>query len=558
MIFKNNFVQEHGMKSKVSQIISILIIFFLFVSCNNNQENVEQYDIVIYGGNSAGISAAIQSARLNKSVLLIATGKHLGGLTTGGLGQTDIGNKFVIGGIVREFYQNVYKYYLNKGVWKYEKKEDYRGGVKDWEKDNAWWQFEPHVAEKVYHDMLSKNKVQIIYNERLVLKDGVVKEKNNIHSKKLESGKLIQGKVFVDATYEGDLLAQSGVSFTFGRESNSIYGETLNGVQTKNAVYHQFVDNVDPYIEKGNPQSGVLPTIDPTGPGQEGEGDHRLQAYCFRMCLTDVKENQVPFTKPDKYDPLLCELLFRNFEAGAENAPLYHGTLPNRKTDTNNNKGFSTDYIGGNYNYLEANYEERDRIITEHLLYQQGLMWTLGNHKRVPESIRKEVSRWGLAKDEFTDTDHWPHQLYIREARRMISDYVMTEHNCRGKISVNNSVGMAAYTMDSHNVQRYVDSNGQVKNEGDVQVRGFPPYPISYESIIPKSEECSNLVVPVCLSASHIAFGSIRMEPVFMVLGQSAAFAASIAIDDDVELSNVNYAKLKSELIKAGQILSLN
>lgn len=533
-----------------------LLLIILFNSCSNQQE-VKEYDIVIYGGTSAGIVAGIQAARLNKKVVILVPGNYIGGLTTGGLGQTDIGNKFVIGGIAREFYQNVFNYYLDQEAWIYQMRSEYRNGALDWEKENAWWQFEPHVAESVFKEMIAENNVELIFNERLDLNNGVLNKDQKIQQIQMESGKTFRGRMFIDATYEGDLMAKSGVSYTYGREFNEEYGETLNGVQTANAIYHQFVDGIDPYIEEGNPQSGLLPTIDPYGPGEEGKGDKRLQAFCFRMCLTDVKENQIPFSKPDGYEPLLFELLLRNFEAGADNVPLYHGTLPNRKTDTNNNKGFSTDYIGQNYDYVEANYDQREEIFNAHLLYQKGLMWTLANHPRVPESIRAEVNKWGLAKDEFVETNHWPHQIYIREARRMISDYVMTEKNCRGETTVANSVGMAAYTMDSHNVQRYVDASGQVKNEGDVQVGGFTPYPISYNSIITKAEECSNLLVPVCLSASHIAFGSIRMEPVFMVLGQSAAFAASIAIDDDVELINVNYEKLKHELIKTCQILSL-
>jgi FAD dependent oxidoreductase len=543
---------------KKIKIISLTLIIILSqYSCEVDQQVEEEYDIVIYGGTSSGIAAAIQSARLNKSVALIVPGKHLGGLTSGGLGQTDIGNKNVIGGIAKEFYQRVYLYYSKDESWIYQNKNQYKTRTEEWDKDSSWWQFEPHVAESILNSMLAEIDVSVFFNERLDLKDGVRKDKNRIYQISLESGKNFRGKIFIDATYEGDLLAKSGVSYTVGREPNSQYGESLNGVQTANAIYHQFMDNVDPYIEKGNSKSGLLPMIDPNGPGEEGIGDSKIQAYCFRMCLTDARENQVPFTKPSGYDSLQYELLFRNYEAGEDKLPLITGRLPNRKTDSNNKRGFSTDYIGQNYDYAEADYITRKKIFNSHLSYQKGLMWTLANHPRVPLKIREEVNRWGLAKDEFVETDHWSHQLYIREARRMISDYVMSEKNCRGDITVDNSIGMAAYTMDSHHVQRYVNDSGHVQNEGDVEVGGFPPYPISYNSIIPKDEECSNLLVPVCLSASHIAFGSIRMEPVFMVLGQSAAIAASVAINESISLKEINYQNLRGRLIAAGQVLEL-
>jgi hypothetical protein len=285
--------------------------------------------------------------------------------------------------------------------------------------------------------------------------------------------------------------------------------------------------NVDPYVKKGDPTSGLLPSIDPAGPGQEGAADNRIQAYCFRTCLTDVPENRIPFARPQGYDESWYELLLRNFEAGETKIPWNNSPMPNRKTDTNNNYGVSTDFIGQDYDYPEASYDQRTKIIARHRLYQQGLMWTLANHPRVPEKIRTEVSRWGTCKDEFTEGDGWQEQLYIREARRMVGAYVMTQHNCQGNVVADDAVGLAAYTMDSHNTQRYVDAAGHARNEGDVEVGGFPPYPIAFRSITPRDSECTNLLVPVCLSATHISYGSIRMEPVFMVLGQSAATAAS-------------------------------
>jgi hypothetical protein len=543
-------------RSFQKRLFGCLAVLPLFVCAIESQTTAQSYDIVIYGGTSAGVIAAVQAARMNQSAVLIESGSHLGGLTSGGLGQTDIGNKKAIGGLSREFYQRVYRHYSKEDAWIYQKRKEFRFGAKDWDEEKAWWQFEPHVAESIFVEMISEEKVPVFYNERLDLLNGVEKHGDKISSIRMESGKVFSGKIYIDASYEGDLMAQAGVSFTVGRESNETYRETLNGVQTKNAIYHQLKDSVDPYIKKGNPESGLLPGIDPFGPGKEGSGDQKLQAYCFRMCLTDAPGNRIPFEKPADYDPLQFELLLRNFEAGADVVPWLAKDMPNRKTDTNNKRGVSTDYIGQNYHWPEADYKTREKIFLSHLHYQKGLMWTLANHPRVPQEIRNTVSHWGLPKDEFVNSDHWPHQLYIREARRMIGEYVMTEQNCRSNRIAPQSIGLAAYTMDSHHVQRYVDAKGQVKNEGDVQVGGFLPYPISYRSIIPKVEECTNLLVPVCLSASHIAFGSIRMEPVFMVLGQSAAIASSIAIKNNQPLQNIDYKKFREHLKSANQILS--
>lgn len=533
-------------------LVSMFIVSTLFIL---NCVPKKSYDIVIYGGTSAGVVAAVQAARMQKSVVLIEPGKHLGGLTSGGLGQTDIGNKKAIGGIAREFYHRVFEHYMKDESWVQQQRNEYREVKKDWLENQVWWKFEPHVAENIYSDMIREAKVSVVYGERLDLQNGVQKRGTKITAIRMESGKIFRGKVFIDATYEGDLMAKAGVSYTVGREANATYGETLNGVQTQNAIHHQFQDGVDPYVQPGNSDSGLLPNIDPTGPGEEGSGDRRVQAYCFRMCMSDAPGNRVPFAKPAGYDSLQYELLFRNFEAGETRVPLKIDLMPNHKTDTNNKHGFSTDYIGQNYDWPEADYATRDKIYKKHLLYQQGLMWTLANHPRVPEKIRREVSRWGLAKDEFTDNGNWPHQLYIREARRMIGEYVMTEHNCRGERVAPQSIGLAAYTMDSHNEQRYVSKEGFVKNEGDVEVGGFPPYPISYQAITPKASECTNLLVPVCLSASHIAYGSIRMEPVFMVLGQSAATAACLAVDGDGVAQNVPYNALRRRLLEDEQIL---
>ncbi|VAX17584.1 probable secreted protein-putative xanthan lyase related [hydrothermal vent metagenome] len=520
-------------------ITTMAFILLILSSCSQNKELDNTYDVVVYGGTSAGVIAAIQVAKMGKSVVLIEPGKHLGGLTSGGLGATDIGNKAAIGGLSREFYMRVNQYY-NPGS----------------DSNSTMWTFEPHVAEKILDDMIKESNVEVFYNERLDLNKGVNKKDNRIISIRMESGLTFKGIMFIDATYEGDLMAKAGVSFTVGREANSKYGETYNGVQTANAINHQFKNPVDPYIVPGKPESGLLPSIlDDGGPGVEGSGDHRIQAYCFRMCLTNIPENRIPFPKPENYDPMRYELLLRYINTGVFDVLNLSTPMPNGKTDTNNKGAFATDNIGMNYKYPNGDYKTRESIIKEHENYQKGLMWFLANDPRLPTHVRDEVNQWGLPKDEFVDNGNWPHQLYIREARRMISDYVMTQHDCEGVVVPEDPVGLAAYTMDSHNVQRYVDKFGKVRNEGNVEIGGFSPYPISFKSIVPKRDECTNLLVPVCLSASHIAFGSIRMEPVFMVLAQSAATAAVLAINEEKNIQQISYNLLNDQLLKDGQVL---
>lgn len=531
-----------------------LAAFALFISGTAARAADREYDVVVYGGTTGGVAAAVQAARMGKTVVLIEPGKHLGGLTSGGLGATDIGNKRAIGGIAREFYQRIKAHYTTDSAWTREKRAAFKGGGHD-PKDDAAWTFEPHVAEKVFNDLVKEHKVPVVLGRRLDLKAGVKKDGTRIISITMEGGETYRGKVFIDATYEGDLMAKAGVKYHVGREANPTYGETLNGVQVGKAVHHQFVKNVDPFVKPGDRSSGLLPGIETGPPEPDGTGDARVQAYNFRLCATDAPENRRPWPKPAGYDEKRYELLLRNFEAGDLRLPWNPVRMPNRKTDSNNNFAFSTDYIGANYTYPDADYATREHIWKDHIAYQQGLMWTLANHPRVPEKVRQHFTTWGLSKDEFPDTDNWPHQLYVREACRMVGAYVMTEHNCRGTRTVDDPVGLAAYTMDSHHVRRYVTKDGFVRNEGDVQIGGFPPYPVAFRSIVPKAAECSNLLVPVCLSASHIAYGSIRMEPVFMVLGQSAATAAALAIDAKTDVQAVAYPKLRERLLADKQVL---
>jgi hypothetical protein len=489
-----------------------------------------EVDVVVYGGTSAGVIAAYTAKQYGKSVLLVEPGRHLGGMSSGGLGFTDIGNKYAVTGLGLDFYRRLGRYY-----GKFES-----------------WLFEPKAAEQVFESYVDQADVEVLFSRRL--KD-VEKDGTRIRTITLEyagEGKggpdlVVAAKQFIDTSYEGDLLARAGASYTVGREANHVYNETINGVQIRDK--HQFADGVDPYIVPGDPSSGLLPEISAVGVEPNGTGDKRVQAYNFRMALCQG-ERRVPIERPAYYDPQRYELLIRQMEKRPWKS-LRDGFSPDRlvngKTDWNNNGGQSTDYIGKNWRYPEASYAERDSIWKEHEHYQKGLLHFVATDPRIPEHIREEMRSWGYCPDEFLDTGGWPHQLYVREARRLIGEYVMTEHNARGTVVAPDAMGMAAYTMDSHNAQRVV-VNGMVKNEGDVQVGGFGPYPISYRSLTPKRTEVTNLLVPVALSASHIAYGSIRMEPVFMVLGQVAALAVSRAIDAGVPVQEVDLLALQQEL----------
>ena len=548
---------------RINQLITGLLTLIFSFSCSTPSEKEEVYDLVIYGGTSAAITAAVQAKRMGKTVVVVSPDKHLGGLTAGGLGWTDTGRKEVIGGLSREFYQRVYDHYQQPKAWKWQDKSEYgntgQGTPAIDGAQRTQWIFEPHVAEQIFDDFIAENEIPLFRDEWLDRENGVTMEGNRIVAIRTLSGKEYKGKMFIDATYEGDLMATAGVSYHVGRESNDVYDEEWNGVQT--GVYHHrhhfmVLDQpIDPYWTPGDSSSGVLPRISTEPPGEKGEGDHRVQAYCFRTCMTDHPENRLEWPKPANYDSTQYELLVRIFDAGWREWFGKFDDIPNRKTDTNNHGPFSSDNIGMNYDYPEASYERRQEIFNEHRDYQQGLLWFVANDPRVPEETQSEMKKWGLSKDEFTDNGNWPHQMYIREARRMIGDFVMTENELLRRKPTPQSVGMGSYTIDSHNVQRYITEDGRVHNEGDIGVKLPGPYKIAYGSLVPKKEECTNLVVPVCVSASHIAFGSIRMEPVFMILGQSAATAAVLAIDDQVPVQELDYEKLKEQLQKDNQIL---
>lgn len=510
----------------------LCLIFLLFCqSLTLSAQDRIDVDVCIYGGTSAGVIAAYTAKKYGKNVVLIEPGRHLGGLSSGGLGYTDIGNKFAVTGLARDFYRRIGTHY-----GKFEQ-----------------WIFEPHVAEQTFQQYISEASVPVLYGYRLAKVDRnasaiteIVVENSDQPSS--STNKIVSAKIFIDCSYEGDLMAKAGVSYIVGREANSKYGETYNGVQMRDK--HQFPDGIDPYKVPGKPESGLLWGIADESLQPQGTGDKKVQAYNFRICLTRDPKNMIPITMPDNYDSSRYELLIRVLQKQPDrpfNQILKPDLMPNEKTDINNNGPFSTDMIGMNYAYPDASYSERKRITRMHEDYTKGLLYFIGHSQRIPGHIRNEILKWGYPKDEYKDNNNWSPQMYVREARRMLGEYVMTQANCEAKEVVKDRIGMAAYTMDSHNTSRVV-VNGMVKNEGDVQVGGFSPYPISYRSLVPKAAECTNLLVPVCLSATHIAYGSIRMEPVFMVLSQSAAVAAVQAIDKKLKVQDVDVGAVQEYL----------
>ena len=510
-----------------------LILICALLSVAARAEIIET-DVLVFGGTAGGVSAACTAARFGKRVVVTEFGKHIGGLTSGGLGWTDIGNKAAIGGFARDFYKRLGKHYG---------------------RDEAWW-FEPHVAEAELRALLAESKVPVHFGQRLasVKKDGA-----RIVEIAMENGNVFRAKMFIDCTYEGDLMAKAGVPYMVGREANARFGETLNGVRGETPK-HQFLVPVDPYVKAGDAASGLLPFVQAGPLGTPGDGDKSVQTYNFRLCLTKNPANRKPIESPPGYDPRRYELLGRYCDGLVKSGQkitmnhfLKFDMVTPEKTDINNNGGFSTDFIGMNHDYPNADYATRAKIWAAHLEYIQGFLTFLANDPRVPAVVQSDIKEWGLCRDEFQDTGGWPHAMYVREARRMLSDFVMTEKVCRHAETAEDSVGLGAYNMDSHNCRRIV-RDGIAHNEGDVQV-GVKPYPISYRSIIPKQADCENLFVPICLSATHIAYGSIRMEPVFMILGESSATAASMAIDAKLPVQKIDYARLREQLAKDGQVL---
>jgi len=530
------------MKPGIAFSITLLLCLLMFAEgaeiATGTAGPATVYDVVVYGDSAAAVAAAIQAKRLGLDVLLVNSTNFLGGMTSSGLSASDINNRNAVGGIALELYQRIGRHYGKEYV------------------DS----FEPHVAQEQLNALVAEAKIPVEMNEQLDRKCGVKKDGQRIVSITTLSGKSYRGRIFIDASYTGDLMAAAGVSYTVGRESNSQYGETINGAQrgdTKPRTHYtqrdkdHFIRKVDPYLKPGDTASGLLPHIHADKP-VSGEGDRRIQAYNYRLCLTDDPASRLPIEKPEGYRELYHELLLRNFEAGDLRLPALIHKLPAGKVDWNSMHAVGTDYVGANWDYPEADYETRRRIEKDHELYIRGHLWTLANHPRVPEAIRKQVSRYGLCKDEFTTNGGWPPMIYIREARRMVGDYVMTEADCKSKRSVPDPVALASFGMDSHAVRYFVTEEGFAERDGVIWQVPPHPYGISYRSIVPRKGECENLFVPVCLSTTHAAHGSIRMEPVFMQLGQAASLAAAIAIEERVAAQEVAYSKLRAKLEASG------
>ncbi len=537
---------------RINKAIYFLAAAVLALACSPKTD----YDICVYGESASGVVAAIQAARMDKDVVLVSKNTHVGGLATSGLTATDINKHLTIGGIAAEFYGRVWDYYLQDSVWRNQTREEfmestlkrtYRGRN---EAREIQWVYESGVAEGIMKDMLEEAGVDIMYDTRLIEDASAVKKScGRIRSITFEDGTSLSARMFIDASYTGDLMAAAGVSYIVGRESNATYGETYNGIRVAYEPERD-LSFISPYDKDGN----LLPYVDAAVWGEQGEGDGRTQAYCYRVTLTDDPQNMMPVECPENYNPLWYEIvlgqILNNPEIELKNVITFT-PMPNRKTDTNH-----LDFFGASYPYPEASYAERAELEQLHKDYAVGMLWFLGNDPRVPEHLRKEMLRWGFPKDEFVENGNFPHQIYVREARRMVGEYVMTEHNIltENRDSVVDPIGMGAYPLDCHFVSRVVDSEGKLRAEGTM-FKSLTPYGISYRSLVPKKKECRNLFVTVCLSSSHVAYASIRMEPNYMVLGQAAATAAAIAIDGLCDVQNVDYEVLKARLLEDGQIL---
>lgn len=507
-------------------------------SGNTSAGEAGDYDVVVYGGTAAGVAMAISAAKEGASVALLEPTKHIGGMVTGGLGRTDLGNKKCIGGFPLDFYKRLGKHY-NKPIE---------------------WYPEPHVAEDMLNAMIKEANVPVFYEHQLLEHDGVTLDSDgSIKSIKMENGKVYTAEIFADCSYEGDLMAKSGVTYTFGRESQDEYGEELAGVRERTPL-HQFKVDVKATGDDGK----LLPEVQDGPKGKTGSADKKVQAYNYRLCMTKVDDNKVSFPKPAGYDPARYELLGRWIQATIDQS----GTTPtvsklmrtskiqNDKTDTNNYGAISTDYIGGNWGYPDATYAERAEIVQDHYDYTAGFFYFLGNDPSVPKELRDEMNLWGLAKDEFQDTNNWPRQLYVRESRRMVGEYVMSQADIQTSRTKPDSIGMGSYNSDSHNVQRFMNADGFAENEGDMQVK-VKPYEIPYRIMLPKKGEVDNLLVPVGMSASHVAYSTVRMEPQYMILGQAAGVAAAMASKNDSAVHDVDTDKLGKRLAELGAVLEL-
>jgi hypothetical protein len=517
-----------------------------FIDETPPRDSQRRTDVIVYGGTASGVIAAVAAAREGKAVLLIEPGAHLGGMVSGGLGATDTGNRAAIGGYAREFFNRVRDYYVVKYGPASQQVKDCSDG----------FHFEPHVAEIIFQNLIREAKVEVLYDRRHLLsvkKTGSRIDSISVQARADGATTTCVAPVFIDASYEGDLLAMARVKYTIGREGREQYGESLAGVQAHSRA-HQWSVQVSPFGDDRR----LLPFVQNDPLDRAGSGDRKLQAYNYRLCMTDRADNQVPFPKPPGYDSNRFELLARYLAKRPDlkvEQLMNPVRMPNGKTDTNNNGPFSTDFIGGNWDYVEADEAGRERIRREHINYTQGFLYFLANDSRVPENLHTEMNRWGLARDEFTDCGHWPHQLYVREARRMVGAFVMTQRAITEDRAKPDAVGLGSYNTDSHHVQRVVGPDGFVLNEGDFQV-GVQPYSITYRSLTPNAEECTNLLVPVCFSASHVAYGTIRMEPVYMILGHACGIAAALAIDGETAVQQIPIGHLQKRLAAQKAVLA--
>ena len=535
-------IQSRKTGSPMLRCLFALLLCTFLADALHGADVIEK-DVCVYGGSAGGVMAAVQVARMGKSVVLIESGRHVGGISIDGLGSSDINNhKFkndvALGGLAKEFYARIGKAY---------------------QKSTPVYKFEPHVAESVFLDLIKENKIDYLLDSRLseAQPPAVSREGPRIKSIRLETGTKIRARVFIDATIEGDLLAAAGVSTIIGREANAKYGETRNGIRTSN-TYRQFSVKVDPYIVPGDKTSGVIPTVQNEPLGTPGSADQRIQAYCFRMCLTKNEGNRIPFEKPESYDPKQYEIYLRYMAAGGKVfTPVVN--LPGAKTDLGSWHDLSANLYGMNHAYPGGNYAVRKKIFEQHLSFTQGLVYFLANDPQVPAETRKAWSLWGVCKDEFADNAGWPRQFYVRDARRMVSDYVITERNTvkKDQAAVADPVGVAYWPPDTHHVRRIIQ-NGACYNEGFVfGGDDWAPFSIAWRALIPKRGECINLITPTCPSSSHIAYGAIRLEWTYMVLGQSAGTAAVMALEKNIPVQDVNYDVLRKRLKADGQVLQL-
>jgi hypothetical protein len=507
--------------------------FFLIAIACPAAFGQQAFDLVVYGGTAGGVMTAVSGARGGLKTVLIEPRANLGGMATGGLSRTDVGKREVIGGLALEFYYRVGQRYQ---MYRY--------------LNPVSWFYEPHVGESVMKEMLSEAGVKVLFHRRLREKDGVRKQGTQVTAIVMENGETYTGKVFADCSYEGDLMAQAKVSYTWGRESMAQYGESLAGVRDR-TPYHQF--QVD--IPARGPDGALLPEISAEPRGASGAADKRVQAYNFRIIATNNPANRIPWPKPRNYDPKRYELLARLLPAMEKKlgrSQVFHeltliANIPNQKADFNNNGAFSTDYIGKNYDYPDGSYRRRVEIWQEHVDYVQGFYYFLANDPRVPRPLQLEVRDWGLCKDEYEDTGYWPHQLYVREARRMVGEYVVVQKDLQTERVKPDAIGMGSYNSDSHNVQRFINAAGNAENEGDMQVP-VQPYQIPFRVMLPKRAEVANLLVPVCFSASHVAYSSLRMEPQYMIIGHAAGVAAQLAIRDNKLVQEVAVPELQKIL----------